>query len=201
MFLLPWQPGKWSLGVSTIPGRDDFDREQVWMAGMKIATDLGLQTEVKDIFPWALSLAPVWCNGGINISLYTHTHTHTIPQNSIFIWGELYLYKTICLKITDNVTTIPALFSCLGLQFKRLISILFQLEGEGAQADRGPADLTAGGQTRQWGHARHCGAFHASSHWTLPATLAGKQELLPWSYKSEETELEWMCITFCSPQS
>ena len=33
------------------------------MAGMKTATDLGLQTEVKDIFPCALSLASVWCNG------------------------------------------------------------------------------------------------------------------------------------------
>ena len=46
------------------------------------------------------------------------------------------MYKTICLKITGNVTTIPTLFSCLGLQFKRLINILFQLEGEGAEADR-----------------------------------------------------------------
>ena len=33
------------------------------MAGMKTATDLGLQTEVKDIFPCALPLACVWCNG------------------------------------------------------------------------------------------------------------------------------------------
>lgn len=54
------------------------------MAGMKIATDLGLQTEVKDIFPWALSLAPVWCNGGINISLYTHTHTQFLKTASSY---------------------------------------------------------------------------------------------------------------------
>lgn len=121
--------GPW--GCSTIPGREDFGRDRVWMAGMKTATDLGLQRS-RTSFHGHHHYVMAW----INISLYTHS----IPQNSIFIWGELYLYKTICLKIMGNVTTIPALFSCLRLQFKRLISISFQLEGEGAQADRGPAE-------------------------------------------------------------
>ena len=88
--------GPW--GCSTIPGRDDFDREQIWMAGMKTATDLGLQTEVKDIFPWAPPLAPVWCNGGINISLYTHTHTHTHTHTQFLKTASSYEESYICTK-------------------------------------------------------------------------------------------------------
>ena len=68
------------------------------MAGMKTATDLGLQTEVKDIFPWAPPLAPVWCNGGINISLYTHTHTHTHTHTQFLKTASSYEESYICTK-------------------------------------------------------------------------------------------------------
>ena len=47
---------------STILGLDNFNHEQVWMSVMKIAADLGPQTEVKDTFPHALLPVPAWCN-------------------------------------------------------------------------------------------------------------------------------------------